>query len=212
MSRSVFPYKAIHPCLPKPAKEPPPGPEWIHEIKHDGFRILARRDGNSVRLYTRNGYNFADRFPRIVEALKTLSVQSCFIDGEAIVVDANGLAVFDLLRSWRHNHVAMLCAFDLIELDGKNLRRTPIEERKYALANLLYCDHDGIAFNKHYDCDGAVFYKHVCALGCEGIVSKHLGSTYRSGRVNDWLKIKNPKAPALKREAEEDWGARRRGR
>jgi ATP-dependent DNA ligase len=210
MSRSVFPYKAIQPCLPKPAKEPPAGPDWIHEIKHDGFRILARRDGNSVRLYTRNGYNFADRFPRIVEAVKTLSVQSCFIDGEAIVVDANGLAVFELLRSCRYNHVAMLCAFDLIELDGKNLRRTPIEERKYALANLLYRDHDGIAFNKHYVC--AVVYKHVCDLGCEGIVSKRLGSTYRSGRVNDWLKIKNPKAPALKREAEEDGGGRRRGR
>ena len=104
MSRSVFPYKAIQPCLPKPAKEPPAGPDWIHEIKHDGFRILARRDGNSVRLYTRNGYNFADRFPRIVEAVKTLSVQSCFIDGEAIVVDANGLAVFELLRSCRYNH------------------------------------------------------------------------------------------------------------
>ena len=212
MSRSVFPYNAIQPCLPKPAEEPPAGPDWIHEIKHDGFRILARRDGNSVRLYTRNGYNFADRFPRIVEAVKSLPVQSCFIDGEAIVVDANGLAVFDLLRSWRHNQVAMLCAFDLIELDGKNLRRTPIEERKYALANLLYHDQDGIAFNKHYDCDGAVVYKHVCALGCEGIVSKRLGSTYRSGRVNDWLKIKNPKAPAVKREAEEDWGTRRRGR
>jgi bifunctional non-homologous end joining protein LigD len=202
----------FQPCLPRRASSPPAGHVWVHEIKHDGFRILARRDGNSVRLYTRNGYNFADRFPRIVEAVKSLPVQSCFIDGEAIVVDANGLAVFDLLRSWRHNHVAMLCAFDLIELDGKNLRRTPIEERKYALANLLYHDQDGIAFNKHYDCDGAVVYKHVCALGCEGIVSKRLGSTYRSGRVNDWLKIKNPKAPAVKREAEEDWGTRRRGR
>ena len=101
------------------------------------------------------------------------------------------LAVFDLLRSWRHNHVAVLCAFDLIELDGKNLRRTPIEERKYALANLLYRDQDGIAFNKHYDCDGAVVYKHVCALGCEGIVSKRLGSPYRSGRTDHWVKVKN---------------------
>ncbi len=92
----------------------------------------------------------------------------------------------------------------IIELDGKNLRRTPIEERKYALVNLLYRGHDGIAFNRHYDGDGAVVYKHACALGCEGIVSKRLGSTYRSGRVNDWLKIKNPAAPAAKREAEED--------
>ena len=96
MSRSVFPHKAIQPCLPKPAKEPPAGPDWLHEIKHDGFRILARRDGNSVRLYTRNGYNFADRFPRIVEAVKSLPVRSCFIDGEAIVVDANGLSAFEL--------------------------------------------------------------------------------------------------------------------
>ena len=139
-------------------------------------------------------------------------MRSCFIDGEAIVVDSNGLAVFDLLRSWRHNHVAMLCAFDLIELDGKNLRRTPIEERKYALASILCSDQDGIAFNRHYNCDGAVAYKHVCLLGCEGIVSKRLGSTYRSGRVNDWLKIKNPEAPAVKREAGEDGGARLLGR
>jgi ATP-dependent DNA ligase len=212
MYRSVFPYKAIGPCLPKPAKEPPAGPGWIHEIKHDGFRILARRNGKRVWLYTRNGSNFADRFPQIVEAVKSLPAQSCFIDGEVIVVDANGLAVFDLLRSWRHNHVAILCAFDVIELDGKNLRRTPIEERKHALANLLYRERDGIALNRYYDGDGAVIYKHACALGCEGIVSKRLGSTYRSGRVNDWLKIKNPAAPAAKREAEEDWGAIRRGR
>jgi ATP-dependent DNA ligase len=149
MSRSVFPHKAIQPCLPKPAKEPPAGPDWLHEIKHDGFRILARRDGNSVRPYTRNGYNFADRFPRIVKAIKSLPVQSCFIDGEAIVVDTNGLATFDLLRSWRHNHAAVLCAFDLIELDGKNLRRAPIEQRKRALANLLSREHEGIAFNRH---------------------------------------------------------------
>src|SRR5215470_8925593 len=209
MYRSVFPYKAIQPCLPKPAKEPPAGPDWIHEIKHDGFRILARRDGDNVRLYTRNGYNFADRFPRIVEAVKSLPVQSCFIDGEAIVVDTNGLATFDLLRSWQHNHAAILCAFDLIELDGKNLRWVPIEERKHALANVLYRERDGIAFNQHYDGDGPAIFKHACALGCEGIVSKRLGSTYRSGRVNDWLKIKNPKAPAVKREAEEDWGTKR---
>ena len=82
-------------------------------------------------------------------------------------------------------------AFDL-ELDGKDLRLTPIEERKHTLANVLYRDRDGIAFNKHYD--GAVIYKHASALGCKSIVPKRLGSTYRSGRVNDWLKIKNPKS------------------
>jgi bifunctional non-homologous end joining protein LigD len=72
MSRSEFPHKAIQPCLPKPAKEPPAGPGWIHKIKHDGFRILARRNATGMWLYTRNGSNFADRFPRVVEAIANL--------------------------------------------------------------------------------------------------------------------------------------------
>ena len=93
--QSLRPFEA---CLPRTAKQPPTGPGWIHEIKHDGFRILARRDARGVRLFTRNGYNFAPRFPRIAEAIKSLSVQSCIIDGEAIVVDKNGLSVFDLIR------------------------------------------------------------------------------------------------------------------
>jgi bifunctional non-homologous end joining protein LigD len=139
-------------------------------------------------------------------------VQSCFIDGEAIVVDTNGLSSFELLRSWRHDGAAVLCAFDVIELDGKDLRWLPIETRKRALANLLVREREGIVFNQHYDGDGVIIFKQACALGCEGIVSKRLGSHYRSGRVDHWLKIKNPAAPAAKREAEEDWGAKRCGR
>jgi bifunctional non-homologous end joining protein LigD len=186
------------------------GPNWIHEIKHDGFRILARKDAKGVRLFARNGYDFADRFPRILEAVESLPVQSCFIDGEAVVVDHNGLSVLDLLRYRQHDGAVVLCAFDLIELEGKNLRKQPIEARKHALANLLYRERDGIVFNTHYDGDGAIIYKQACALGCEGIVSKRRGSPYRSGRTDHWLKIKNPKAPAVKREAEEDWGTKRR--
>ena len=204
--RSRRPVGHIPPCLPSRAVRPPSGPNWLHEIKHDGFRIIARRNANGVRLYTRNGYDFAGRFPQIVEAISKLKVRSCFIDGEAIVVDERGLSAFDLLRSWRHDHAALLCAFDLIEIDGKDLRSTPLEQRKQALADLLHPERDGIAFNVHYDCDGATVFKQACALGCEGIVSKRLGSPYRSGRVEHWLKVKNPKAPAVKREAEEDWG------
>jgi bifunctional non-homologous end joining protein LigD len=198
--------RSIQPCLPRSAKEPPTGDGWLHEIKHDGFRILARRDAKGIRLYTRNGYNSL-----IVQALAGLPVQSCFIDGEAIVVDENGLSVFDLIRYRQHDSAAVLCAFDLIELDGNDLRQKPIEERKHTLANVLFLERDGIAFNRHYDCDGAIIFKHACSLGCEGIVSKRVGSPYRSGRFSDWIKVKNPAAPAVKGEAEEDWDGKRRG-
>jgi bifunctional non-homologous end joining protein LigD len=117
---------------------------------------------------------------------------------EAIVVDECGLSAFDLLRSWRHDHAAMLCAFDLIEVDGKDLRSGPIEEREHVLAEILP-ERKAIVFNVHYDCDGATIFKHACALGCEGIVSKRLGSPYCSGRSPHWVKVKNPKAPAVTR-------------
>jgi bifunctional non-homologous end joining protein LigD len=189
--RTGRPLGYIPPCLPSRAQRPPSGPKWLHEIKHDGFRIMARRNGEGVQLYTRNGYDFAGRFPQIVEAVSKLKVRSCFIDGEAIVVDEHGLSAFDLIRSWRHDHAAVLCAFDLVELDGKDLRRVPIEQRKQALAGLLRRERDGIVLNVHYDCDGETIFKHACKLGCEGIVSKRLGSLYRSRRSPHWLKVKN---------------------
>src|SRR5579864_9381728 len=127
----------IEPCLPSPAKVPPSGPGWLHEIKHDGFRIMARRDSAGVRLITRAANDFSGRFPFIAMAVAKLPVRSCLIDGEAIVCDENGLAVFDLIR--RHGAIASAvhCAFDLLELNGEDLRRQPIEKRKDLLAQLL---------------------------------------------------------------------------
>src|ERR1700692_1768989 len=113
----------IEPCLPRPADKPPVGPDWIHEIKHDGFRIMARRDGDRVRLLTRNGHDFAGRFPLAAAAVAALPARPCLIDGEAIVTDQNGLAVFDLIRGHWSSAAAVLCAFDLLELDGEDLRR-----------------------------------------------------------------------------------------
>ncbi len=195
----------IEPCLPSPAKAPPSGPAWIHEIKHDGFRILARRDPAGVRLITRAGNDFSSRFPFIAMAVSKLPVRSCLIDGEAIVCDENGLAVFDLIRGDGSKASAVLCVFDLLELDSKDLRRQPIEIRKHLLAKLLKGSHLSIVLNEYFEEDGATVYRAACQLGCEGIVSKRLGSTYRSGRSPHWVKVKNPKAPAVKREAEEDW-------
>jgi ATP-dependent DNA ligase len=195
----------IEPCLPRPAKQLPTGPGWIHEIKHDGFRIMARRIEDRVRLLTRKGNDFSSRFPQIVAALATLPVRSCLIDGEAIVCNERGLAIFDLIRGYRHDADTALCAFGLLELNGEDLRRTPIETRKLTLKSLVRGKHAGIALNEHFAAEGAIIYRHACALGCEGIVSKRLGSAYRSGRADCWVKVKNPAAPAVEREAEEDW-------
>ena len=198
----------IEPCLPSPAKAPPSRPGWLHEIKHDGFRILARRDSAGVRLITRHGNDFTARFPLVASAVAALPARSCVIDGEGIVCDENGLAVFELIRGHDSKTSAVLCAFDLLELDGRDLRRRPIEERKGLLAKLLHdSDSDlSIVLNKHFEDDGTAVYRAACQLGCEGIVSKRLGSPYRSGRSPHWVKVKNPKAPAVKREAEEDCG------
>jgi bifunctional non-homologous end joining protein LigD len=196
----------IEPCLPSPAKAPPCGPGWLHEIKHDGFRILARRDSAGVRLIPRNGNDFTARFPLAVDAVTRLPAHSFLLDGEAIVTNERGLAVFDLIRHKRHGEDAVLIAFDLIELEGEDLRRMPIEQRKRKLAKLVRGPHPGIVLNEVFEGDGDILFEHACKLGCEGIVSKRLGSPYRSGRSAHWVKVKNPKAPAAKREAEEDWG------
>ena len=127
------------------------------------------------------------------------------IDGEAIVCDENGLADFELIQGHRTAD-AVHCAFDLLEMDGRDLRRRPIEERKGLLTQLLHGSNPSIVLNQHYEGDGAIVFREACRLGCEGIVSKRLGSIYRRGRSPLWVKVKNPNAPAVKREAEEDWG------
>jgi bifunctional non-homologous end joining protein LigD len=205
LERTRHGLKIIEPCLPSPAKAPPSGPGWLHEIKHDGIRILARRDSAGVRLITRHGIDFTARFPLVASAVEALPARSCLIDGEAIVCDENGLAVFELIHGHGNKTSAVLCTFDLLELDGRDLRRRPIEERKGLLAKLLHDSNLSIVLNKHYEEDGAIVFREACRLGCEGIVSKKLSSIYRRGRSPLWLKVKNPNAPAVKREAEEDW-------
>jgi len=167
---------------------------------------MARRDPVGIRLLTRNGHDWTPRYPLIVQAVNTLKVRSCLIDGEAVACNERGLAVFDRLRYRRADGSVFLYAFDLLELNGKDLKREPFEVRKATLASLLRSCSSGVRLNEHLEHhDGAVVFRHACALGCEGIVSKRLGSRYRSGRTRDWLKFKNPAAPAVKRETEEDW-------
>jgi hypothetical protein len=117
----------IGPCLPSPADRPPSGTNWIHEIKHDGYRLMARRDSVGIRLLSRNGHDLAARYPPVVEAVNHLKVRSCLIEGEVVCCDEVGLATFRLLRHRHNEPQAFLYAFDLLELNGDDLRREPIE-------------------------------------------------------------------------------------
>src|SRR5262249_58898133 len=118
------------------------------------------------------------RFPLIVETLARLRSRSCIIDGEAVACDDNGVASFNLIRYRRHDDSTFLCAFDLIELNGDDLRRDPLEVRKATLRSMLAKAGLGLRFNEHLEGDGPTVFDHACKLGLEGIVSKRLGSPY----------------------------------
>ena len=138
--------------------------------------------------------------------MRRLQELSCLIDGEAVCCNERGVSSFDKLRHRSHDPEVFLVAFDLLELDENDLRREPFEVRKRTLASLLRGSLPGVQFNPHLTHPGDIVFAHACKMGLEGIVSKRLGSGYRSGRTSDWLKFKNPAAPAVKREAEQDWG------
>jgi bifunctional non-homologous end joining protein LigD len=175
--RAGRPAGFIEPCQPSPAPRPPSGPGWLHEIKHDGYRMMALRAGDRVRLLTRNGNDWSERFPSATAAIAALKVKSCLIDGEIVICNEKGLAVFELLRrGGRIKHEAHLFAFDLLELDGRDLTRASIEERKAALTEILRGSGAGAQLVDHLEADGAIVFEHACKLGAEGIVSKRIGS------------------------------------
>jgi bifunctional non-homologous end joining protein LigD len=171
-----------------------------------GFRLMARRDPVGIRLITRKGNDWTTCYPLVAEAVNHLKVRSCLIDGEVVCCDEKGVAAFQLLRHRRNEPQAFLYAFDLLELNGTDLRREPIEVRKATLASILRKSRPGVRLNDHLEHPEVQLCSNTpCKMGLEGIVSKRLGSRYRSGRSPDWLKFKNPDAPAVKREAEEEW-------
>jgi bifunctional non-homologous end joining protein LigD len=143
--------------------------------------------------------------PAIAETATKLRAASFTLDGEAVVCGPDGIAVFDALH--RHGTVseAMLYAFDILELDGKDLGALPLVDRKRRLARLLGKRRLGIVLSDHTDEDGAIVLQHACRMGLEGIVSKRLSAPYRSGRSQDWLKVKNPQSPAMIRAKEAEW-------
>ena len=191
------PAAFIHPCQPVVAKQPPAGPGWAHELKHDGYRLQIHvRDGR-VRLYTMNGADWSKRYPLIIEAGARLKGPAIF-DAEVVWLDAEGVADFEALHSRVNDAYATALVFDLLMADGDDLRRRTYVERKEALRKLLRGGH-GIQYVEHAEGHGDKLFEAACKLGLEGIVSKKLDAPYRSGKSKAWIKVKNPKAPAATR-------------
>jgi bifunctional non-homologous end joining protein LigD len=150
----ILPPGFVPPCLPTRAERPPSGELWLHEIKHDGFRVIARKDGAKVRLYRRPGKDLTYRFPLIVESLARLRSRSCIIDVEAVACDEGGASSFERIHYRRHDSSVFPYAFDLLELNGDDLRRETLEVRKATLATVLARVGHGIWFNDHIEGDG----------------------------------------------------------
>jgi bifunctional non-homologous end joining protein LigD len=175
-------------------------PGWAHELKHDGYRLQIHIRDGWVRLYTRTGADWSKRYPRIVKEASRLKGTS-IIDAEVVCLTGEGLPDFEALHSRTADRLAVACAFDLLMLNGDDLRRRPLFERKAALRKLLGrgASRGGVQYVAHIEGDGEVMFAAVCKHGLEGIVSKKLNAPYRSGRSKTWIKVKNPKAPAATR-------------
>ena len=196
---ALAPASFIDPCLPTRVDKAPIADGWVHEIKHDGFRLQIHVRNGRVRLYTMTGVDWTDRYPWIAQDVARLKVDHAIIDAECCCDGENGIADFNRLQARLYDASAYAYAFDLLAIDGTDTRALPLSERKEALAHLLSKARPGIRYSEHLEGNGAEIFAQACRMGLEGIVSKKLTSPYRSGKAKTWLKIKNPKSPATLR-------------
>ena len=195
MRKSIF-----DPCIPTKGTKVPDRPEWIHEVKHDGYRLIVQREGQRVRLFTRNCHDWSGRFPLITEAALRNRNGSFVIDGEAVLLGIDGVSDFNGLHSRRHDAEVELYAFDCMVSDGYDLRKLPLSMRKASLERLLARRVDGIHLAPFEQGEvGPDLFRHACLMGLEGLVSKHRESPYRGGRFDRWVKVKNRHHPAFSR-------------
>ena len=192
--RSALP-KFISPQLATLVKDPPPGDDWLHELKFDGYRMLCRLDRGEVRFWSRNRKDWTNKFPNLSTAARAFSVETAIIDGEVVILDRDGRSNFQRLQhAIGSGGAASFCfqAFDLIYLDGVDLTRVPLEDRKRLLRTLFNSIpvSSPLRYSDHIEGNGALLFQHACQTGVEGIVSKLRTSHYDSARSRSWLKVK----------------------
>ncbi|CDX12577.1 DNA ligase D [Mesorhizobium plurifarium] len=171
----------------------PADADWLHEIKYDGYRTELVIEGGQARAFTRRGYDWSHRYKRIVQAAANLPVKSAILDGEAVVLGKTGLPDFQALERELGNPNSskiIFFAFDLLHLNGRDLRQQPLIERKAALQSLLQETAPTLTYAEHLDLGGKDVFDHACRMGLEGIVSKRADAPYRSGVQTSWLKVK----------------------
>ncbi|TPM92746.1 ATP-dependent DNA ligase [Mesorhizobium sp. B2-1-3A] len=183
--------KFIEPLLPTLVDKPPEGGEWIHEIKFDGYRSQIIID-HDVRIFTRNGHNWTMKYRNLVGAAKRLEVESAIIDGEIVVLNQAGLSDYAALRKaiTRREQDLYFVAFDLLHLNGHDLRDMALEDRREILEGIIEQD-DHIQFSQAMPGEASAIFHLIDEAGIEGMVSKRRDSKYRSGRSTNWLKIKS---------------------
>ena len=192
--------RAFEFCIPVAGTKVPSGPEWLHEIKYDGYRLRVERNGDRVRLITRGGHDWTRAFPWIAEAALKNRQKHFVLDGEAVILGVDGYSDWNALHSGKHNEEVQLCAFDVLAMDGDDLRNLPLSMRKANLQRLLARRPEGIFLSdfEHGEI-GPDLFRAACRMALEGMVSKHRDRPYRGGRQKHWIKVKNRKHPAFDR-------------
>jgi bifunctional non-homologous end joining protein LigD len=187
-TKALFPG-FVTPALATSIGKAPSGDRWIHEIKFDGYRVQVHLANTEVKVFTRNGHDWTHRFKKVASDAWHISAGSAIIDGEIVVPAADGTTDFSVLQNELKGHSTkiVMVAFDLLYLNGHDLRKFPLVERKALLKKLI--DKTGIQFSESFEVDGREMLKHACKTGLEGIVSKVRDSNYLSGRSNDWVKV-----------------------
>ncbi|SCX31883.1 non-homologous end-joining DNA ligase [Agrobacterium rosae] len=189
----------VEPTLAQLKAKPPQGSEWSWEVKWDGYRIAVHIEPQGVRILTRGGHDWTHRFPAIEQAARALGPATMIIDGEAVILDAEGRSDFGLLQqslgasgkaAGNRASNAILYAFDLLYLDGHDLRGIEYRSRRHLLEDTLKDQNGAIRLSETIDADPVALLEYARSLGLEGIVGKHLDQPYRSGRTGDWVKLK----------------------